>query len=69
MRVDPSNVDQRGYWDGASGEYWARRADRFEEGVADYDFVSSMGSAPADRVLDIGCRQRCHDPRRRPPGR
>ena len=55
VRVDPSNVDQLGYWDGASGEYWARRADRFEEGVADYDFVSAVGIAPGERVLDVGC--------------
>lgn len=51
-RVDPSNVDQLDYWD---GEYWARRADRFEEGVAGYDFVASVGAEPADRVLDVGC--------------
>lgn len=55
VRVDPSNVDQLDYWDGASGAYWARRADRFEEGVADYDFVGSVGVAPGDRVLDVGC--------------
>lgn len=55
MRVDPSNVDQLGYWDGDSGAYWARRADRFEEGVADYDFVAATGIAPGDRVLDVGC--------------
>ncbi|MBB4907501.1 class I SAM-dependent methyltransferase [Actinophytocola algeriensis] len=55
MRVDQSNEDQLDYWDGASGEYWARRADRFEEGVADYDFVASAGIEPNDRVLDVGC--------------
>lgn len=55
MRVDPSNVDQLGYWDGESGAYWARRADRFSEGVADYDFVAATGIAPGDRVLDVGC--------------
>jgi SAM-dependent methyltransferase len=55
VHVDPSNVDQRDYWDGRSGEYWARRADRFEDGVADYDFVASVGIAPNDRVLDVGC--------------
>jgi len=55
VRVDPSNVDQLDYWDGESGAYWASRADRFEEGVADYDFVAATGIAPGDRVLDVGC--------------
>ncbi|MFI7677998.1 class I SAM-dependent methyltransferase [Actinophytocola sp. NPDC049390] len=55
MRVDPSNMDQLAYWDGASGAYWARRADRFEEGVADYDFVGAVGVERTDRVLDVGC--------------
>ena len=55
LRVDPSNVDQLGYWDGEPGAYWARRADRFEEGVADYDFVAATGITPGDRVLDVGC--------------
>jgi hypothetical protein len=34
MRVDPSNVEQLDAWDGARGEFWAERADRFDEGVA-----------------------------------
>jgi SAM-dependent methyltransferase len=57
VRVDPSNVDQLGYWDGASGAYWARRATRFDEGVAAYraDFVAAMGLAPDEDVLDVGC--------------
>jgi SAM-dependent methyltransferase len=55
VRVDPSNVDQLAYWDGASGAYWAERADRFEEGVADYDFVGAVGIGRSDRVLDVGC--------------
>ncbi|WP_459708408.1 class I SAM-dependent methyltransferase [Actinophytocola sp. KF-1] len=55
MRVDPSNEDQLAYWDGASGAYWAKRADRFEEGVADYDFVGAVGVERTDRVLDVGC--------------
>jgi SAM-dependent methyltransferase len=55
VRVDQSNEDQRNYWDGASGEYWAHRADRFEQGVADYDFVAAVGIEPNDRVLDVGC--------------
>ena len=55
VRIDPSNVDQLAYWDGASGAYWAKRADRFEEGVADYDFVGAVGVERTDRVLDVGC--------------
>jgi SAM-dependent methyltransferase len=55
VRIDPSNEDKLAYWDGQSGEYWAKRADRFEEGVADYDFVASVGITPGDRVLDVGC--------------
>jgi SAM-dependent methyltransferase len=55
VRIDPSNVDQLAYWDGASGAYWAKRADRFEEGVADYDFVGAVGVQRTDRVLDVGC--------------
>lgn len=57
MRVDPSNVDQLGYWDGASGAYWARHATRFDEGVAAYraDFVAAMDLSPDEDVLDVGC--------------
>jgi SAM-dependent methyltransferase len=55
VRVDPSNVDQMAYWDGASGAYWAKRADRFEDGVAGYDFVAAVGVEPGERVLDVGC--------------
>jgi SAM-dependent methyltransferase len=55
VRVHPSNEDQLAYWDGESGAYWAERADRFEVGVAGYDFVSAVGIERTDRVLDVGC--------------
>ena len=55
VRVDRSNEDQLVYWGGRSGEYWADRADRFDEGVADYDFVAAAGIQRGDRVLDVGC--------------
>ena len=50
-------MDQLKYWDGASGAYWARRATRFDEGVAAYraGFVAAMGLAPDEDVLDVGC--------------
>ncbi len=57
MRVDESNEDQLGYWDGRAGEYWAERAARFNEGVADYHgpFLDATGIGPGERVLDVGC--------------
>ncbi len=57
MVVDPSNAGQRDYWDGAAGEYWAKRAVRFDVGVAEYSGVLLDAAAiePSDAVLDIGC--------------
>lgn len=57
MRVDESNVDQLGYWDGVNGKYWARHAARFDEGVADYQplLMAAAGISPGDEVLDVGC--------------
>ena len=57
MRVDESNVDQLGYWDGASGAYWAARAARFDEGVAAYQphLLAAADIGPGDEVLDVGC--------------
>jgi SAM-dependent methyltransferase len=50
-------MDQLGYWDGKPGAYWARRATRFDEGVAAYraDFVATMALSPDEDVLDVGC--------------
>ena len=55
--VDASIVDQLRDWDGVGGEYWARRADRFDEGVAGYHrrFLDAAAIEPDDAVLDIGC--------------
>lgn len=47
----------RDYWNGAAGEYWARRATRFDEGVAGYReiFLATAGITPDADVLDVGC--------------
>lgn len=57
VRVDPSNVEQLGAWDGDQGAYWAARADRFDEGVAGYhdQFLAAAAIDPTATVLDIGC--------------
>lgn len=57
MRVDPSNVEQLDAWDGARGEFWAERADRFDEGVAAYrDRLLAVAAVEPDmEVLDVGC--------------
>jgi len=56
-RVDPSNVEQLGAWDGDQGAYWAARADRFDEGVAGYhdQFIAAAAIDANASVLDIGC--------------
>jgi SAM-dependent methyltransferase len=56
-RVDPSNVEQLGAWDGDQGAYWAARADRFDEGVAGYhdQFFAAAAIDATASVLDIGC--------------
>lgn len=57
MRVDPSNEDQFAAWDGDTGEFWANRADRFNEGVARYhdQLVDAAAISAGATVLDIGC--------------
>jgi SAM-dependent methyltransferase len=57
VRVDPSNVDQLTAWDGANGDLWTVRADRFDQGIAGYQprFLAAAAIEPADNVLDIGC--------------
>ena len=56
-RVDPSNVEQLGAWDGDQGAYWAARADRFDEGVGGYhdQFIAAAAIDATASVLDIGC--------------
>jgi SAM-dependent methyltransferase len=57
VRVDPSNADQLTAWDGANGDFWTVRADRFDQGVARFQpkFLAAAAIEPADNVLDIGC--------------
>ncbi|MEU6132963.1 class I SAM-dependent methyltransferase [Saccharopolyspora sp. NPDC047091] len=55
--IDPSNAAQSEAWGGEQGEFWAERAERFDEGVAAYHdrFLEAAGIGPAARVLDVGC--------------
>lgn len=57
LRVDPSNAQQAGAWDGDEGEYWVAHAERFDRSVAAYEdrFLAAPRIEPTDRVLDIGC--------------
>jgi SAM-dependent methyltransferase len=56
-RVDPSNVDQFGDWDGPGGAFWADHADHINRGVAGYQphLLAAAAVEPAARVLDVGC--------------
>ncbi|MFC3451624.1 class I SAM-dependent methyltransferase [Amycolatopsis speibonae] len=57
VRVDPSNERMLTAWNGNEGALWARRAQRFDDGVAAYrdTFFSAADIRPADNVLDVGC--------------
>ncbi len=57
VHVDPSNTRQLNAWDGDQGSFWAKRAQRFDDGVAAYReaFFAAAAIQPADAVLDIGC--------------
>ncbi|GAB3282478.1 class I SAM-dependent methyltransferase [Parasphingorhabdus pacifica] len=57
MRVDPSNVEQLRAWDGDGGDFWAKRAERFDEGIAGYhgSLLEAASITPTAKVLDIGC--------------
>ncbi|OOC02687.1 class I SAM-dependent methyltransferase [Amycolatopsis azurea] len=57
VRVDPSNERMLKAWNGDDGALWAKRAERFNDGVAAYrdTFFSAAGIQPGDRVLDVGC--------------
>lgn len=52
-----SNANQLTAWNGTTGEFWVARAERFNEGVANYhgQFLDAAAIEPADTVLDIGC--------------
>ncbi|WP_340681928.1 methyltransferase domain-containing protein [Amycolatopsis coloradensis] len=57
VRVDPSNERMLMAWDGDDGALWAKRAQRFNDGVAAYrdTFFAAAGIRPTDHVLDVGC--------------
>ena len=55
--VDARNAEMAGAWNGAEGEDWAARADRFDAASAAFDpaLLEAAGLGAADRVLDVGC--------------
>jgi SAM-dependent methyltransferase len=55
--VDARNAEMAGAWNGAEGEDWAARADRFDAASAAFDpaLLEAAGIGAADRVLDLGC--------------
>ncbi|OXM54154.1 class I SAM-dependent methyltransferase [Amycolatopsis alba] len=57
VRVDPSNERMLKAWNGDEGALWAKRAQRFNDGVAAYRdvFFSAADIQAGDRVLDVGC--------------
>ena len=50
-------MEQLRAWDGDQGAYWAKRAERFDEGVAGYRgrFLATAAIEAAAKLLDIGC--------------
>ncbi|SMD08813.1 Ubiquinone/menaquinone biosynthesis C-methylase UbiE [Kibdelosporangium aridum] len=52
-----TNVEQWKSWNGGEGDFWVERADRLDEGIANYmgAFFDAAAIQPADSVLDIGC--------------
>lgn len=65
------NTEQLAAWDGEQGSFWARRADRFDAGIAAHrgELLRAAGIAATDTVLDIGCGagQSTRDAARRAP--
>jgi SAM-dependent methyltransferase len=55
--VDVRNAEMASAWNGAEGEDWAARADRFDAASAAFDpaLLEAAGIGAADRVLDVGC--------------
>ena len=53
----PDNATQLDAWDGAQGEFWRERADRFDDGVARYSehLLAAAAVEPGTRALDVGC--------------
>lgn len=57
LRVDPTNADQVGAWNGDEGEYWAAHADQFDRGVRRYHrrLLDGAEIDATANVLDLGC--------------
>ncbi|MGY1708265.1 class I SAM-dependent methyltransferase [Geodermatophilus sp. SYSU D00758] len=55
--IDARNADMAAAWNGAEGQDWAARADRFDAASAAFDpaLAGAAGISAADRVLDVGC--------------
>src|SRR3954454_11330735 len=53
-----ANVEMANAWDGEEGEQWTQFADEDDTSVRSIwaRFLETDPIAPADRVLDIGCR-------------
>lgn len=70
-QVDPSNNNQFTAWDGSTGDFWAERAQRFNEGVTGYQqpFLDAAEIQENSTILDIGCGsgQTTRDAARRAP--
>lgn len=56
-QVHPTNAEQLKAWDGDQGDFWTRRADRFDAGVARYHehLLAALAIEPNWTVLDVGC--------------
>ncbi|WP_246364624.1 class I SAM-dependent methyltransferase [Kibdelosporangium persicum] len=52
-----TNVEQWKSWNGDDGDFWVERADRLDEGIANYmePFLAAAAIQPTDHVLDVGC--------------
>jgi SAM-dependent methyltransferase len=57
LKVDPSNTEQAGAWDGGEGAYWADNAEHFDRAVAAHHapFMAAADISAQDQVLDVGC--------------
>ncbi|MCE7001452.1 class I SAM-dependent methyltransferase [Kibdelosporangium philippinense] len=55
--MSETNAEQRAAWNGADGDFWVERADRFDEGMANYmePFFAAAAIQSTENVLDIGC--------------